>query len=257
MSISPVLYSFVRKGVVFSDRNQIFVRERRWKGRRRRTIGFVEDFFESAMEVIVVNVVMVTFSDAIRLIAIDQNHYQTGLKTERLDEMTTEVANEENLPPGFRFRPTDLELVKAYLSPRVLGDPYPGFPIADIDENELYSKPPNKLEINSCGREKECFFFTQRNRCSHDGLESIRTVGNGNGFWKFEERECINVEDKVASKICWTYYSGTPNKGKRTHWIMFEYQMQLENDQCKNQELEKEWVIGSIKYKWTYKSPFE
>ncbi|KAJ4960308.1 hypothetical protein NE237_020218 [Protea cynaroides] len=161
------------------------------------------------------------------------------------------------LPVGFRFKPTEEELVRDYLSPKTLGQPLPAAEIEDIDVTVLYSQPPNKLEMISRGTTNECFFFI-RYRCSQNGLASIRPVGNGQGFWKYDGEGIINNSDghKLAIRISWTYYSGTPKNGKITRWVMFEYRLQMENDQCNNQE-EEEWVLGRIKYSWSYGSPFK
>ncbi|XP_043725485.1 NAC domain-containing protein 83-like [Telopea speciosissima] len=161
------------------------------------------------------------------------------------------------IPIGFRFSPTDLELVNYYLLPKILGEPLPASVILDIDETELYSKPPNKLEMNFCER-KECFFFTHGDGYSHDELRSIRMVGNGKGFWKSDGEETFICncygDNKFAFKICWTYYNGTPKKGKKTKWVMSEYRLQMEDDNLTD---EKEWILGRIEYVCHYKNPFE
>jgi hypothetical protein len=55
--------------------------------------------------------------------------------------METTAANK--LPPGFRFRPTDEELVVHYLRRRALGSPLP--PAVDIPDVRLLAHDPSDL----------------------------------------------------------------------------------------------------------------
>lgn len=51
-----------------------------------------------------------------------------------------------SLPPGFRFLPTDEELVTHYLMNKVFNyRPIPSFILFEIDACDLYSKPPKNL----------------------------------------------------------------------------------------------------------------
>jgi hypothetical protein len=57
------------------------------------------------------------------------------------------------LPPGYRFKPTDEELVHHYLMNKASSRAFQGQDFQDIDATDLYSKPPKSLGIIIC------FFF--------------------------------------------------------------------------------------------------
>ena len=49
------------------------------------------------------------------------------------------------IPIGYRFAPTDEELITYYLWNKVLRIPLPAEVIQDIDATEIYSMPPDAL----------------------------------------------------------------------------------------------------------------
>ncbi|KAK8678303.1 hypothetical protein V6N13_143808 [Hibiscus sabdariffa] len=52
-----------------------------------------------------------------------------------LTELAGEEVNEQGLPPGFRFHPTDEELVTFYLASKVFNGNFCGLQIAEVDLN--------------------------------------------------------------------------------------------------------------------------
>ncbi|KAK9278549.1 hypothetical protein L1049_028119 [Liquidambar formosana] len=131
-------------------------------------------------------------------------------------------------PVGYRFVPTEEELVTHYLMNKVSYKPLPPCVIEDIDATKLYSKPPPKcLETTSC-EEREWFFFIHQDE---NFEKPIRMVGNGIGFWKSsgEENLIYNLDGNVfASKTYYSYFRGTLPKAKKTHWKMEEYRIHVE-----------------------------
>lgn len=58
--------------------------------------------------------------------------------------------------------------------------------------------------------------------------EKVRIVGNGSGFWRSvgKKHPIYDVNGNVfAFKIHFIYYSGSINRGKKTHWRMEEYHL--------------------------------
>ncbi|KAL0384896.1 UNVERIFIED_CONTAM: NAC domain-containing protein [Sesamum radiatum] len=94
------------------------------------------------------------------------------------------------LPPGYRFLPTDEELILFYLQNKVCFKPLPCEVVKDIDATELYSNPPNTIvNFTVADDKKEWFFFIHKNKYQKEP-EKIETVGgridvrNGSfGFW--------------------------------------------------------------------------
>ncbi|RDX60730.1 NAC transcription factor 47, partial [Mucuna pruriens] len=68
---------------------------------------------------------------------------------------------ESNLPPGFRFHPTDEELILHYLSKKVASIPLPVSIIAEVD---IYKLDPWDLPAKATFGEKEWYFFSPRDR---------------------------------------------------------------------------------------------
>lgn len=54
---------------------------------------------------------------------------------EVLCELSREDINEQGLPPGFRFHPTDEELITFYLASKVFNGSFCGVEIAEVDLN--------------------------------------------------------------------------------------------------------------------------
>lgn len=52
-----------------------------------------------------------------------------------LSELNGEELNEQGLPPGFRFHPTDEELITFYLASKVFKGSFCGVEIAEVDLN--------------------------------------------------------------------------------------------------------------------------
>lgn len=59
--------------------------------------------------------------------------------------MLSGYKSQKPMPPGYRFAPTDEELIIFYLRNKVLVKPVPGEAVRDINANELYSYPPNAI----------------------------------------------------------------------------------------------------------------
>ncbi|KAG8638958.1 hypothetical protein MANES_14G084400v8, partial [Manihot esculenta] len=131
------------------------------------------------------------------------------------------------LPVGYRFLPTDEELVTHYLMNKAFYKPLPAHVGQDINASELYSKPPNTLVTLSCG-EREWYFFIYGEEDSVGERKTIRIVGDGIGFWKSsgQEKSICNSDGNVFGlKFQFTYFSGTFPNAKRTHWRMDVYRL--------------------------------
>lgn len=74
---------------------------------------------------------------------------------EVLCELSREDINEQGLPPGFRFHPTDEELITFYLASKVFNGSFCGVEIAEVDLNRC---EPWELP----GMPRVCFMSTLR-----------------------------------------------------------------------------------------------
>uniref|UniRef100_A0ACD5VRV3 Uncharacterized protein n=1 Tax=Avena sativa TaxID=4498 RepID=A0ACD5VRV3_AVESA len=132
---------------------------------------------------------------------------------------------ELNLPPGFRFHPTDEELVVHYLCRRVAGQPQPVHIIAEID---LYKFDPWDLPERALFGSREWYFFTPRDRKYPNGSRPNRSAGSG--YWKATGAD-KPVPSKgsggrtVGIKKALVFYAGRAPRGVKTDWIMHEYRL--------------------------------
>ncbi|XVF23984.1 hypothetical protein REPUB_Repub13aG0087200 [Reevesia pubescens] len=131
----------------------------------------------------------------------------------------------KSLPPGYRFKPFDGELVNYYLKRKIYNKPLPTNRIRDV---ELYKYNPETLtEISnnksSNGTINEWYFFTPRDRKYRNGKRPDRAAGDG--FWKATgaDKPVMWKGNLVGLKKTLVFYRGKPPKGKKTNWIMHEY----------------------------------
>uniref|UniRef100_A0A7N0UZR3 NAC domain-containing protein n=1 Tax=Kalanchoe fedtschenkoi TaxID=63787 RepID=A0A7N0UZR3_KALFE len=128
------------------------------------------------------------------------------------------------LPPGFRFHPTDEELVVHYLKKKIASLPLPVSIIAEID---LYKFDPWELPGKATFGEQEWYFFSPRDRKYPNGARPNRAATSG--YWKATGTDkpilTSNGTHKVGVKKALVFYGGKPPKGIKTNWIMHEYRL--------------------------------
>lgn len=132
--------------------------------------------------------------------------------------------NHPQLPPGFRFHPTDEELVVHYLKKKIASAPLPVTIIAEID---LYKFDPWELPGKATFGEQEWYFFSPRDRKYPNGARPNRAATSG--YWKATGTDkpilTSNGTQKVGVKKALVFYGGKPPKGIKTNWIMHEYRL--------------------------------
>uniref|UniRef100_A0A0D9WVB5 NAC domain-containing protein n=1 Tax=Leersia perrieri TaxID=77586 RepID=A0A0D9WVB5_9ORYZ len=91
-----------------------------------------------------------------------------------------EEEDDDLVLPGFRFHPTDEELVTFYLRRKIAGK---RLSIEIVKEMDIYKHDPSDfLKTNTVGSEKEWYFFCLRGRKYRNSIRPNRVTGNG--FWK-------------------------------------------------------------------------
>ncbi|KAJ8458047.1 hypothetical protein OPV22_030973 [Ensete ventricosum] len=126
------------------------------------------------------------------------------------------------LPPGFRFHPSDEELVVQYLKRKVFCCPLPASIIPDID---LRKHDPWNLPG---GCEGERYFFNLRKHRYPNGKRSNRAASSG--YWKATGKDkqivaASGCNQVVGIKKVFIFYRGKPPAGSPTDWIMHEYRL--------------------------------
>ncbi|KAM7258701.1 hypothetical protein ACFE04_014442 [Oxalis oulophora] len=165
---------------------------------------------------------------------------------ELLYELTREDFNELGLPPGFRFHPTDEELITFYLASKVFNGNFCGFNIAEVDLNRC--EPWELPDVAKMG-EKEWYFYSVRDRKYPTGLRTNRaTVA---GYWKAtgKDREVYSATTGalLGMKKTLVFYKGRAPRGLKTKWVMHEYR--LDGDFSYRHTCKEEWVICRIFHK--------
>nr|UBT01607.1 NAC transcription factor 02 [Litchi chinensis] len=126
---------------------------------------------------------------------------------------------EIELPAGFRFHPTDEELVNHYLCRKCAGLPISVPIIAEID---LYKYDPWQLPEVALYGEKEWYFFSPRERKYPNGSRPNRAAGSG--YWKATGADKpIGKPNSLGIKKALVFYAGKAPRGVKTNWIMHEY----------------------------------
>lgn len=127
------------------------------------------------------------------------------------------------LPPGFRFHPTDEELVLQYLRRKVYSCPLPASIIPEVD---VCKADPWDLP-GDCAQER--YFFSTREAKYPNGNRSNRATGSG--YWKATglDKQIVTCRggQVVGIKKTLVFYRGKPPHGTRTDWIMHEYRLVL------------------------------
>ncbi|KAI3503309.1 hypothetical protein L1887_31749 [Cichorium endivia] len=148
------------------------------------------------------------------------------------------------LPPGFRFHPTDDELIIHYLYRKILDASFISRAIVDVDLNKF---EPWDLPLRAKMGEKEWYFFCVRDRKYPTGLRTNRATEMG--YWKAtgKDREIYKAKTLVGMKKTLVFYKGRAPKGEKTNWIMHEFRLEGKLA-IKNlpKSAQGEWVISKI-----------
>ncbi|KAH0462373.1 hypothetical protein IEQ34_009948 [Dendrobium chrysotoxum] len=153
------------------------------------------------------------------------------------------------LPPGFRFHPTDEELVVQYLRRKAFSFPLPAAIIPEIDFRKL-----NPWDL-PCGSGGEKYFFYLRESKSEQKKGRVSYQKTRLGYWKSLGKEkpvlaSSQGNELVGLKQVMVFYRGKSPHGSKTDWIMHQYS--LSNSELLKSSTQgllassKEWVVCQI-----------
>ncbi|OEL19029.1 NAC transcription factor 29 [Dichanthelium oligosanthes] len=145
-----------------------------------------------------------------------------------IEMMSAAQSATSQLPPGFRFHPTDEELIVHYLMNQAASIPCPVPIIADVD---IYKFDPWDLPSKALYGDGEYYFFSPRDRKYPNGIRPNRAAGSG--YWKATGTD-KPIHDSatgegVGVKKALVFYKGRPPRGTKTNWIMHEYRLAAAN----------------------------
>ncbi|XP_022135322.1 NAC domain-containing protein 100 [Momordica charantia] len=148
---------------------------------------------------------------------------------------------EESLPPGFRFHPTDEELISYYLTQKLSDSAFTSKAIAVVDLNK---NEPWDLPAKASMGEKEWYFFSLRDRKYPTGLRTNRATEAG--YWKTtgKDKEIFRGPVLVGMKKTLVFYKGRAPRGEKTNWVMHEYRR--ENKHLFKPSSKEEWAVCRV-----------
>ncbi|CAI8613586.1 unnamed protein product [Vicia faba] len=156
-----------------------------------------------------------------------------------------------DLPPGFRFHPTDAEIIVCYLTEKVKNSKFSATAIGEADLNKC---EPWDLPKKAKMGEKEWYFFCQKDRKYPTGMRTNRATESG--YWKAtgKDKEIFykGKGNLVGMKKTLVFYRGRAPKGEKTNWVMHEFRLE---GKFATQNLPKaerdEWVVSRVFHKNT------
>nr|VDD52507.1 unnamed protein product [Brassica oleracea] len=162
-------------------------------------------------------------------------------------ERSLRYEDETIMPPGFRFHPTDEELITYYLLKKVLDSSFTCAAISQVDLNksEPWELPAEKAKLG----EKEWYFFTLRDRKYPTGLRTNRATEAG--YWKAtgKDREIKSSKTKslLGMKKTLVFYKGRAPKGEKSCWVMHEYRLDGKfSYHYLTSSAKDEWVLSKV-----------
>ncbi|XP_076934682.1 NAC domain-containing protein 76-like [Bidens hawaiensis] len=144
------------------------------------------------------------------------------------------------VPPGFRFHPTDEELVGYYLRKKVASQKIDLDVIRDVDLYRI--EPWDLIERCRIGYEEqsEWYFFSHKDKKYPTGTRTNRATMAG--FWKATGRDKAVYEKLrlIGMRKTLVFYKGRAPNGQKTDWIMHEYRLESEEN---GPPQEEGWVV--------------
>ncbi|CAI9289092.1 unnamed protein product [Lactuca saligna] len=143
-----------------------------------------------------------------------------------------------SLIPGFRFHPTDHELVMYYLKRKLLGKRIIVNAVAEVNIYEFSPWDlPDKSSLKS--GDLEWFFFCPKSKKYSSGARLNRATESG--FWKATGKDRkVEYKGRIVARIkTLVFHLKTASDGQRTNWVMHEYNME-------DQKLADEGVVQDM-----------
>ncbi|CAF2069333.1 hypothetical protein HID58_040922 [Brassica napus] len=158
------------------------------------------------------------------------------------------------LPPGFRFHPSDEELVCHYLCKKIRAK-YDQGDVEDDDTDEALNGATDLVEIDLHICEpwqlpdvaklnaKEWYFFSFRDRKYATGYRTNRATISG--YWKATGKDRTVMDPRTSQLVgmrkTLVFYRNRAPNGIKTTWIMHEFRLE-----CPNMPPKEDWVLCRV-----------
>ncbi|GJM88128.1 hypothetical protein PR202_ga04155 [Eleusine coracana subsp. coracana] len=161
------------------------------------------------------------------------------------------------LPPGFRFHPTDEEVITSYLLQKFVNPSFSPRAMGEVNLNKCEPWDlPSKAKMMG---EKEWYFFSHKDMKYPTGMRTNRATKEG--YWKAtgKDREIFKQpfsasgggRELVGMKKTLVFYMGRAPRGSKTNWVMHEFRLDGKSRQNTNlhHSPKDEWVVCKVFHK--------
>ncbi|CAL5382395.1 hypothetical protein CsSME_00013121 [Camellia sinensis var. sinensis] len=170
------------------------------------------------------------------------------------NNMSISVNGQSQVPPGFRFHPTEEELLQYYLRKKVSYEKIDLDVIRDVDLNKLEPWDiQEKCRIGSAPQ-NDWYFFSHKDKKYPTGTRTNRATAAG--FWKATGRDKVIYSNprRIGMRKTLVFYKGRAPHGQKSDWIMHEYRLLDDNvpdtnnisDATGEATQEEGWVVCRI-----------
>lgn len=139
--------------------------------------------------------------------------------------MAMALNGQSRVPPGFRFHPTEEELLQYYLRKKVAYEKIDLDVIREIDLNKL--EPWDIQERCKIGStpQNDWYFFSHKDKKYPTGTRTNRATAAG--FWKATGRDKVIYSNskRIGMRKTLVFYKGRAPHGQKSDWIMHEYRL--------------------------------
>ena len=171
--------------------------------------------------------------------------------------MSITVNGQSCVPPGFRFHPTEEELLNYYLRKKVACEEIDLDVIRDVDLNKLepwdiqgdfficctygillqtFSDPRSFKYIHTekcrigTTPQNDWYFFSHKDKKYPSGTRTNRATAAG--FWKATGRDKVIYAscERIGMRKTLVFYKGRAPHGQKSDWIMHEYRLDEHSD---------------------------
>ncbi|XP_074564347.1 NAC domain-containing protein 100-like [Curcuma longa] len=149
------------------------------------------------------------------------------------------------LPPGFKFYPSDEELVCYYLRKKVACDRASAGTLVEVD---LHTQEPWELPDIAKLSVNEWYFFNFRDRKYATGSRANRATRSG--YWKATGKDRTIYDPTIHATVVGmrktlVFYLGRAPNGAKTNWVMHEFR--LESPLAP--PMKEDWVLCRVFHK--------
>ncbi|KAL5764337.1 hypothetical protein ACOSQ2_016931 [Xanthoceras sorbifolium] len=180
------------------------------------------------------------------------------------EDMNLSINGQSQVPPGFRFHPTEEELLHYYLRKKVAFEKIDLDVIREVDLNKLEPWDiQEKCKIGSTPQ-NDWYFFSHKDKKYPTGTRTNRATAAG--FWKATGRDKIinSGFKRIGLRKTLVFYKGRAPHGQKSDWIMHEYRLDESNldtnissNQTGESVTEDGWVVCRVFRKKNYQKALD